>query len=77
VYDGELFRPPAYYAVGYRTVSGNLALRFFFRIAADGTPTDEGGAGLASLGAESVRVEGLGVAGVIAASRDSRPGTSS
>ncbi len=69
VFDGELF-PPAYYAVGYRTVSGNLALRFF-RIAADGTPTDEGGAGLASLGAETVRVEGLGVAGVIAASRDS------
>ena len=41
VYAGELF-PPAYYAVGYRAVGGNLALRFF-RIAADGTPTDEGG----------------------------------
>ena len=69
VYAGELF-PPAYYAVGYRTVGGNLALRFF-RIAADGTPTEEGSAGLASVGAENVRVEGLGVAGVIAAGRDS------
>ena len=40
VYAGELF-PPAYYAVGFRAVGGNLALRFF-RIAADGTPTAEG-----------------------------------
>jgi D-alanyl-D-alanine carboxypeptidase len=69
VYAGELF-PPAYYTVGYRTASGNLALRSF-RIAADGTPTEEGSAGLPSVGAEDVRVEGLGVAGVIAAGRDS------
>jgi hypothetical protein len=69
VYAGELF-PPAYYAVGYRADGGNFAVRFF-RIAADGTPTPEGSAGVPSLGADDVRVEGLGVAGVIAATRDS------
>jgi D-alanyl-D-alanine carboxypeptidase len=69
VYAGELF-PPAYYAVGYRAVAGDFAVRFF-RIAADGTPASEGSAGMPSLGAEDVRLEGLGVAGLIAATRDS------
>ena len=69
VYAGELF-PPAYYAVGYRAVGENLAMRIF-RIAADGTPTEEGSAGLASVGAQDVRLEVLGVAGLIAAGRDS------
>ena len=66
---GELF-PPAYYAVGFRDAGGTFALRFF-RIAADGTPTSEATLGVPTLGAEEVRLEGLGVAGVIAATRDS------
>ena len=69
VYAGELF-PPAYYAVGFRDAAGTFALRFF-RIAADGTPTSEASVGVATLGAETVQLEGLGVAGLIAATRNS------
>ena len=66
---GELF-PPAYYAVGFRDAGGTFALRFF-RIAADGTPTSEATLGVPTHGAEEVRLEGLGGAGVIATTRDS------
>ena len=56
--------------MGFRDAGGTFALRFF-RIAADGTPTAEATLGMPTLGSEEVRLEGLGVAGVIAATRNS------